>query len=190
MHDPVYPVLNDRLRYYKNWMTDEYTLSAFSSIWPFKAVVNQDNIDEPLSERIHELFGSRTSRLLCVDPRLSELITANVICKSGDELSILNESLTFDLAFQKCHEDNSTFRELEIFSKIFKDFIKSSDTPTMDELNALDGEILDKLGVTSESRYNSRLIRGLFDESIFIWTEFVRINITHFKVRFVIYFNP
>ena len=60
----------------------------------------------------------------------------------------------------------------------------------MDELNALDGEILDKLGVTSESRYDSRLIRGLFDESIFIWTDFVRINITHFKVGFVIYFNP
>ena len=111
MHDPVYPVLNDRLVYYKNWMTDQYTLSAFSSIWPFKVVVNQDNIDEPLSERIHELFGSRTSRLLCVDPRLSELITANVICKSGDELSILNESITFDLAYQKCHEDNSTFRK-------------------------------------------------------------------------------
>ena len=34
----------------------------------------------------------------------------------------------------------------------------------MDELNALDDEILDKLGVTSESRYDSRLIRGLFRE--------------------------
>ena len=61
-----------------------------------------------------------------------------------------------------------------MFLKIFKDFKKSSDTPTMDELNALDGEILYKLGVTSESRFNSRLIRGLFDESIFIWTDFVR----------------
>ena len=89
MHDPVYPILNDRLFYYKNWMTGQYILSAFSSSWPFRVIVNPDNIDEPLSEPI----------------------TANVICKSGDELLIFNQSLTFDLAYQKCQDDNLTFRE-------------------------------------------------------------------------------
>ena len=89
MHDPVYPILNDHLVYYKNWMTDQFTLSAFSSNWPFRVIVNPDNIDEPLSEPF----------------------TSYVVCKSGDKISILNESVTFDLAYQRCKENNLTFCE-------------------------------------------------------------------------------
>ena len=89
MHDPVYPILNDRLVYYKNWMTDQFTLSAFSSNWPFRVIVNPDNIDEPLSVPF----------------------TSYVVCKSGDKISILNESVTFDLAYQRCKENNLTFCE-------------------------------------------------------------------------------
>ena len=87
MHDPVYPIQNDHLVFYKNWMTDQFTLTAFSSNWPFRAIANQENIDEPLSEPW----------------------TAYVVCKSGDKMSLLNESFTFDLAYQRCEENNLTF---------------------------------------------------------------------------------
>ena len=87
MHDPVYPILNDRFVYCKNWMLNRFTLNAFSSNWPYRVIINPENIDEPLSEPI----------------------TANAVCKSGDDISILNESLTLDLAYQRCQENNSTF---------------------------------------------------------------------------------
>ena len=90
MDDPVYPILNDHLVFYKNWMTDQFTLRADSSNnWPFRVIVNPNNIDEPLSEPF----------------------TAYVVCKSGDKISILNESVTFDLAYLRCKENNLTFCE-------------------------------------------------------------------------------
>ena len=89
MHDPVYPILNDRLVYCKNWLADRNNLCIFSSNWPFRVIVNPDNIDEPLSEPL----------------------TANAACKSGDDIFMLNESLTFNLVYQRCQENNSTFCE-------------------------------------------------------------------------------
>ena len=53
------------------------------------------------------------------------------------------------------------------------------DTPTIDELIALDAE---------HNRYDNRLI-GLFEKTILIWTDFIRINTTHFKARFAINYN-
>ena len=91
MHDPVYPILNDRFAYCKNWLTDRYSLYVFSSNWPFRAIVNPDNIDEPLSEPL----------------------TANAACKSGDDIFVLNEYLTFNLVNQRCQENNSTFCEFD-----------------------------------------------------------------------------
>ena len=90
MHDPVYPILNDRFAYCKNPnITDRYTLNVFSSNWPFRIIDNPDNIDEPLSKPF----------------------TANAACKSGDDIFVLNEYLTFNLVNQRCQENNSTFCE-------------------------------------------------------------------------------
>ena len=41
MHDPVYPKLNDRLIFFKNWITDQYAMDVFSSNWPYRVIVNK-----------------------------------------------------------------------------------------------------------------------------------------------------
>ena len=41
MHDPVYPKLNDRLIFYKNWITNQYAMDVFSSNWPYRVIVNK-----------------------------------------------------------------------------------------------------------------------------------------------------
>ena len=50
MHDPVYPILNDHLVYYKNWVTDQFTFKAISSNWPFRVILNPESL-------FHYLFG-------------------------------------------------------------------------------------------------------------------------------------
>ena len=41
MNHPVYPKLNDRLIFYKNWITNQYTMDVFSSNWPYSVIVNK-----------------------------------------------------------------------------------------------------------------------------------------------------
>ena len=41
MNDPVYPKLNDRLIFFKNFVTNQYAMDVFSSNWPYRVVVNK-----------------------------------------------------------------------------------------------------------------------------------------------------
>ena len=55
MHDPVYPIMNDRLVVVKNWIQNKYIFSTFSSNWPYSVIVNQDQgscANKPFSDLV------------------------------------------------------------------------------------------------------------------------------------------